>query len=135
MALGILEAAALELVLLLFWVYETIAWLRKVISGSSIVNNVLFATVNIILMAFSVNLSSIPVVEQVGQACSVNATVVSTSVTSTTSICNAVFKPYPTTHVFIVPYYLFLTYAVIGLLFTIYAAAKYVLKQTRKLPI
>jgi len=46
-----------------------------------------------------------------------------------------VFKPYPTTHVFIVPYYLFLTYAVIGLLFTIYAAVKYVLKQTRKLPI
>ncbi len=68
MALGILEAAALELVLLLFWIYETIAWLRKVISGSSIVNNVLFATVNIILMTFSVNLSSIPVVEQVGQA-------------------------------------------------------------------
>ena len=135
MALGILEAAALELVLLLFWVYETIAWLRKVISGSSIVNNVLFATVNIILMAFSVNLSSIPVVEQVGQACSVNATVISTNITSTTSICNAVFKPYPTTHVFIVPYYLFLTYAVIGLLFTIYAAVKYVLKQTRKLPI
>jgi len=56
-------------------------------------------------------------------------------ITSTTSICNAVFKPYPTTHVFIVPYYLFLTYAVIGLLFTIYAAVKYVLKQTRKLPI
>jgi len=66
MALGILEAAALELVLLLFWVYETIAWLRKVISGSSIVNNVLFATVNIILMAFSVNLSSIgPVIEPI----------------------------------------------------------------------
>jgi hypothetical protein len=136
MALGILEAAALELVLLLFWVYETIAWLRKVISGSSIVNNVLFATVNIILMAFSVNLSSIPVVEQVGQACSINATVISGSnITSTTSICNAVFKPYPTTHVFIVPYYLFLIYTVIGLLFTIYAAVKYVLKQTRKLPI
>ena len=99
MALGILEAAALELVLLLFWVYETIAWLRKVISGSSIVNNVLFATVNIILMAFSVNLSSIPVVEQVGQACSINATVISGSnITSTTSICNAVFKPVSYTH-------------------------------------
>lgn len=126
--------AALVTVYIVLWAYFMVAYFRRIFTTSDFVFTLMFGVINLVIAATALAFSSIPVVVTMGNVCTSNSTVIVTSSNTTTvtnSVCNAVLKPLPYTHLFIIPFALFLLNAFIAFLATILALVRRSIRYAR----
>ena len=127
--------AALVTVYIVLWAYLMIAYFRRIFTTSDFVFTLMFGVINLVIAATALAFSSIPVVVTMGNVCTSNSTLIVTSSNTTTtvasSVCNAVLKPLPYTHLFILPFALFLLNAFIAFLATILALVRRSIRYAR----